>query len=47
MSNVDFDNLNYEQFEVSANNDMYKSPKSKIKREKKEYLKINFKRQDY
>ena len=42
MSNVDFDNLNYEQFEVSANNDMYKSPKSKIKREIKRIFKNKF-----
>ena len=42
MSNACFNNLDYEQFEVSANNEMYKSRNSKIKREMKRILKKKF-----
>ena len=42
MSKIDFNELNYEQFEVSANNEMYKSRNAKIKREMKRILKNKF-----
>ena len=42
MSIIDFDNLNYEQFEVCANNEMYKSRNSKIKREMRKIFKNKF-----
>ena len=42
MSKIDFNELNYEQFEVSANNEMYKSRNAKIKKEMKRILKNKF-----
>lgn len=42
MSKIDFNELNYEQFEVSANNEIYKSRNAKIKREMKRILKNKF-----
>ena len=42
MSIIDFDNLNYEQFEVSANNEMYKSRNSKIRKEMRKIFKNKF-----
>ena len=42
MSTIDFDNLNYEQFEVGTNNEIYKSSNSKIKKEIKRLFKNKF-----
>ena len=42
MSNTNFNNLDYEQFEVEANNEMYKTKNAKLRREMKKILKNNF-----
>ena len=42
MSNENFSNINYEQFEVEANDEMYKSKNARIKREMKNVLKNKF-----
>lgn len=42
MSNENFNNLNYEQFEVEANDEMYKSKNARIKKEMKKIFKNNF-----
>ena len=42
MSKIDFNDLNYEQFEVSAENEMYKTKSAKIRREMKKILKTKF-----
>lgn len=40
MSKIDFNNLDYEQFEVSANNVLYESKDSKIKKKMKNLFKF-------
>ena len=42
MSNENFNNLNYEQFEVEVNDEMYKSKNARIKKEMKKIFKNNF-----
>ncbi len=38
MSNIDFNNLNYEQFETSANSNLYESKKSKMKKKNEKII---------
>ena len=40
MSNIDFNNLNYEEFETSANSNLYESKKSKMKKKMKKLFKF-------
>ena len=40
MSNLDFNNLNYEQFEISANNALYESKNAKMRKNMKKLFKF-------